>query len=139
LLRTGISWHSARRSSAPFEKKARSDSASRGGLIGWVEMSSRSITLNEGSVLRAAPEQVSCDIGSQMAILNLKSGIYYGLDSVGSRIWELVQSPRPLGEIEGALLAEYEVEPNRLCPEVRELCQSLARAGLLEICDEARD
>jgi hypothetical protein len=98
-----------------------------------------SITLNESSLLVAAPEQVSCDIGSQMAILNLKSGIYYGLDSVGSRVWELVQSPRPLGEIEGALLAEYEVEPGRLRPEIRELCQTLARAGLIEIRDEARD
>jgi len=102
-------------------------------------MSSRSIALNERSLLAAAPEQVSCDIGNQMAILNLKSGIYYGLDSVGCRVWELVQSPRPLAEIEGTLLDEYEVEPSRLCPEVRELCRTLAQAGLLEIHDESRD
>jgi len=100
---------------------------------------SSSNTLNDRSLLVAASEQVSCDIGSQMAILNLKSGIYYGLDAVGCRLWDLVQSPTPLSEIEGALLAEYDVEPSRLRPEIRDLCQTLARAGLIEIRDETRD
>ena len=68
-----------------------------------------------------------------MAILNLKTGIYYGLDGVGSRIWELVQCPKSLGEIESALLAEYEVDPGRLAPELRELCGTLAQAGLIEV------
>jgi|SRR5690242_9710708 len=98
---------------------------------------SSSIRLNDSSLLVAASDQVSCDIGSQMAILNLKSGIYYGLDSVGCRVWELVQSPKRLGEIAGALLAEYEVEAGRLRREIQELCQMLARAGLIEICDES--
>lgn len=94
--------------------------------------------INSTAVLVAAPDQVSCDIGNQMAILNLKSGIYYGLDSVGSRIWELIQSPRPVNEIEAALVAEYDVEPDRLKPDLQDLCQELVAAGLIEIRDENR-
>lgn len=94
--------------------------------------------IQSNAVLVAAPDQVSCDIGNQMAILNLKSGIYYGLDSVGSRVWELVQEPRPIGEIEAKLVAEYDVEPARLQPELRGLCDELAEAGLIEIRDENR-
>ena len=75
-------------------------------------------------------------MGSQVAILNLKSGIYYGLDTVGSRFWELVQTPRRLGEVEAALLAEYEVRPEQLGPDVRGLCHNLFEAGLIEIRDE---
>ena len=85
------------------------------------------------AVLVAAPDQVSCDIGNQIAILNLKSGVYYGLDAVGSRVWELVQQPRSLTEIEGSLLAEYEVDRERLSLELRGLCNTLVNAGLLEI------
>ena len=55
------------------------------------------------AVLVAALDQVSCDIGNQIAILNLKSGVYYGLDAVGTRVWELVQQPRSLKEIESSL------------------------------------
>ena len=94
--------------------------------------------LNSTDILVAASDQVSCDIGSQMAILNLKSGIYYGRDSGGSRIWEMVQTPRQLGEVEAVLLAEYDVQPEQLEPDVRGLCKKLFKAGLIEIRDEKR-
>ena len=94
--------------------------------------------LNPSDILVAAPDQVSCDIGSQMAILNLKSGIYYGLDSVGSRVWEMVQKPRRLSEIETALLEEYDVQPEQLASDVRGLCKKLLKAELIEIRDEKR-
>ena len=94
--------------------------------------------MNPTDIVVAAPDQVSCDIGSQMAILNLKSGIYFGLNAVGSRIWELVQTPRRLGEVEAALLEEYDVRPEQLKPDVRGLCNKLFNAGLIEILDEKR-
>lgn len=71
-----------------------------------------------------------------MAILNLKNGIYYGLDSVGSRVWELVQMPRRFDDLEAALLDEYDVEPERLGADLQGLCKKLVRAGLIEIRDE---
>ena len=89
--------------------------------------------IDSTAILVAAPDQVSCDIGNQMAILNLKSGIYYGLDSVGSRVWELLQTPRAAGEIEAAVMAEYDVQPERLRPDLQRLCRELADAGLIEI------
>lgn len=94
--------------------------------------------MNSTAVLVAAPDQVSCDIGNQVAILNLNNGIYYGLDSVGSRIWELVQTPRPMSEIETTLVAEYDVEPERLKPDLRNWCKELVDVGLIEIRDENR-
>src|SRR5579859_4195611 len=104
----------------------------------WNASRGARIMLNSTAILAAAPDQVSCDIGSQMAILNLKSGIYYGLDSVGSRVWELVQTPRRFGDVEANLLAEYDVQPERLGPDLRTLCQQLVKAGLIEIRDEMR-
>lgn len=98
-------------------------------------MSSSPLTMMDPATttLVAAAGQVSCDLGSQSAILNLESGIYYGLDSVGSRVWELLQQPRLLADIERCLLAEYEVEPERLTPELGALCRTMADAGLVEI------
>ncbi|HLK50253.1 MAG TPA: PqqD family protein [Bryobacteraceae bacterium] len=70
-----------------------------------------------------------------MAILSLKNGIYYGLDAVGSRVWELVQTPRCFGDLQATLLAEYDVEPALLSRDLGRLCTSLAGAGLIEIRD----
>jgi len=35
----------------------------------------------------------TCDLAGEAAILGLKNGIYYGLDPVGARIWNLIQTP----------------------------------------------
>jgi hypothetical protein len=107
-------------------------------VLGWIARWRGGNMLNSAAILAAAPDQVSCDIGSQTAILNLKNGIYYGLDSVGKRVWELVQTPRRLGELETTLLSEYDVDAERLVPDVRGLCQKLVKAGLIEIRDEVR-
>ncbi len=38
------------------------------------------------------PGQVLCrDLGAEAVVLDLESGIYYGLDEVGLRMWKLLQ------------------------------------------------
>jgi hypothetical protein len=46
------------------------------------------------SIVVATKDQVSSDLGGEVAILDLKAGVYYGLDTVGARIWNLIQEPR---------------------------------------------
>jgi hypothetical protein len=85
------------------------------------------------SVIAAAPEQVSCDLAGEAAILNLKSGIYYGLNPVGSRIWELVQQPRSAGEIRATLLEEYDVDAAQCEADLMKLLQDLSDNKLIEV------
>jgi len=39
-----------------------------------------SSTIADQSVVVAVKDQVSCDLAGEAAILNMKSGVYYGLD-----------------------------------------------------------
>jgi len=41
---------------------------------------------------------------AEAVILDLKSGVYYGLNDVGTRIWHLIQEPKTLNEIQDAIL-----------------------------------
>lgn len=84
----------------------------------------------------ATKEQVSSDLGEDAVILNLKTGIYHGLDAVGARIWNLVQEPKTVSDILNTLLQEYDVEPDRCEREVGVLLQKLADAGLIEVSNE---
>ena len=81
-------------------------------------------------------DQVSCDLSGESAILNLKAGIYYGLNDVGTRIWKLIQEPRRVGELRDAILEEYEVEPDRCEADIMTLLQNLLDNGLIEVRDE---
>ena len=86
-----------------------------------------------GSTVVAAKDQVSSDLGGEVAILDLKAGVYYGLDAVGARIWSLIQEPRTVNEIRDILLEEYDVEPERCERDLLVLLRRLADEGLVEV------
>lgn len=93
--------------------------------------------ISKESVVAAAPEQVSCDLAGEAAILDLKSGVYYGLDAVGARIWELIQQPKSVSEVHAALLEEYEVESARLETDLLKILQDLADNKLIDIKEDS--
>jgi hypothetical protein len=92
--------------------------------------------LSVRTVVVAAKDQLGCDLADEAVILNLKSGVYYGLDSVGAQVWKLIQKPRTIPEIRDAILEEYDVEVDRCERDLRELVQELAGMGLIEVKDE---
>jgi hypothetical protein len=84
------------------------------------------------SVVAAARDQVSADLEGEAVILNLADGVYYGLDGVGARIWALLQEPRSVGELAGAVAAEYDVDPGTALADLLTLLGELAGRGLVE-------
>jgi hypothetical protein len=78
-------------------------------------------------------DQVSCDLEGEAAILNLKNSVYYGLDPVGARVWQLIQEPMTLAQIRDVLRAEYDVEASQLETDIRDLVEQMAEQGLIEI------
>ena len=93
-------------------------------------------TISERSTIVVTKDQVSCDLSGEAAILNLKSGVYFGLNTVGASIWKLVQEPKTVKEIRDAILEEFDVEPDLCEHDVLELLQELSTHGLIEIVDE---
>ncbi len=89
-----------------------------------------------GRSIVTAREQVSSDLGGEVVILNLKTGIYYGLDNVGAHVWTLLKEPRRVNEIRDSILREYEVEPERCEEDLLALLEELESKGLIEISDE---
>jgi hypothetical protein len=93
--------------------------------------------ITEHSTVVAVKEQVCADLAGESVILNLKSGVYHGLNEAGGLIWQLIQEPKPVTAIRDALLEEYEVEPDCCERDVLELLQELAAVGLIEARNEA--
>lgn len=93
--------------------------------------------LSGQSIVVAAKEQVSCDVGGEAAILNMRNGVYYGLDSVGARVWDLIQKPRCVADLNATVLREYDVEPARCERDLLDLLQSLLAEGLIELREDA--
>jgi hypothetical protein len=94
-------------------------------------------TITRRSTVTASSDQVSCDLDGEAAILNLRSGVYYGLDRVGAWIWGLIQTPRTVDEIAAAMLEAYDVDAERAERDLLSLLQDMEDGGLVEIRDAA--
>jgi hypothetical protein len=77
--------------------------------------------------------QAYADLGGELAIMDSNSGIYYGLDPVGARIWSLLMDWMTVGEIRDTLLEEYDVALSELEGDVAHLLQELCGKGLIEV------
>src|SRR3954465_5917416 len=89
--------------------------------------------LDDASRIVISADQVSCGLGDEAAIVNLKNGVYYGLDPVGARIWSVLREPVTFAQVRETLLREYDVEPETLECDVRSFLEQLEEQGLIEI------
>ncbi|MCG9889785.1 MAG: PqqD family peptide modification chaperone [Thermosynechococcaceae cyanobacterium MS004] len=85
------------------------------------------------TVVVASPDQVSSDLAGESVILNLKTGTYYGLNSVGNSVWLLIQDPKSVREICEAITQEYEVDLQTCEQDIQVLLVDLLSAQLIEI------
>ncbi|MEM8749190.1 MAG: PqqD family protein [Pseudomonadota bacterium] len=67
----------------------------------------------------------------QAVILNLKSGIYFGLNPIGVEVWRAIESGAPLPALCLRLTDEYDVEEATLKSDVEALLQDLLANGLI--------
>lgn len=95
--------------------------------------------VTQQSTVVASVRQVSSDLGGEAVILQLESGVYYGLNAVGAAIWALLREPRMVEEIQEAILAEFAVDAERCQNDVIALLRQFEAEGLIEVLDAGRD
>ncbi len=89
-------------------------------------------TKRADSRLSPAKHVVSTMHGTRTVLLDSRSGRYYGLDEVGSRIWSLAREGLPPAGIAARLAEEYDAPPDRLADDVTAFIAQLKDTRLLE-------
>jgi Coenzyme PQQ synthesis protein D (PqqD) len=90
-------------------------------------------SLSVHSVVVASAEQVSCPLGDESAILNLKNSKYYGMNPIGTRIWSLLKEPRSVLQLRDTLLSEYDVDEKLCEQDLLILLEKMKSEGLIEV------
>lgn len=73
------------------------------------------------------------ELAGETVLLDLNSENYFGLDAVGTRVWQLLNEGQDGAILIDTLLDEYEVEREVLEKDISELLNRLREAGLIEI------
>jgi len=82
------------------------------------------------NVLRIVDDVVWTALGDEVVILKPDSGIYFGLDQVGARIWRLIADGRTRQEVLQTITAEYETSGEPVEPDIEELISELSQAAV---------
>ena len=90
-------------------------------------------TISKSSTVSAAPGQVSSTVEGEAVILNMETGVYYGLNPVGAWVWEELQSPKTVAALLDDLVAEFDVDEQRGETDLMALLEDLAGASLIEV------
>ena len=80
-----------------------------------------------------SPEALFQELDGETVLLNLQSERYYGLDDVGTRMWQLLAENGDVAAAFTQLLKEYAVDAGQLEADLATLIGRLAEAGLLTI------
>ena len=73
------------------------------------------------------------ELQGQGVLLNLKTGVYFGLDQVGTRICQLLEKHSVLSEVLEVMVAEYEVPEERCAQDLLALITEMEKNGLVTV------
>lgn len=83
--------------------------------------------------VRLSPQVRMQRTGDEAVLLDLATEQYFGLNAVGTRLWELLQQDSDVSAAYRTLLAEYDVTSERLEQDLLALLGQLADAGLVAL------
>ena len=74
---------------------------------------------------------IEAEIDGEILALSIERGACYGMNRVGSRIWNIIAKPIRICDLCAALLATYKVDPDVCQREVLNLLEELRVEGLI--------
>jgi Coenzyme PQQ synthesis protein D (PqqD) len=83
--------------------------------------------------LRISKEVIFQELEGEAVLLNMQSGIFFGLNPVAKRMWELLNELGQAEKVLQQLLREYEASEEQLRQDLVNFIERLKSKGLVEI------
>ncbi len=85
------------------------------------------------TVARHAKDALWRDLDGEAVIVDLRSGTYFGLDAVGTRIWAGMEKGAPLREVLRGVTESFDVPEEMARADLLRLVETLLAKGLVEV------
>jgi Coenzyme PQQ synthesis protein D (PqqD) len=84
-------------------------------------------------IVRRQGDWLSAKVGDELVMMSAEKGNYIGLNGVGARIWELIETPQEVGTVCAQLQDEFEVESATCRAEVETFLNELVTHGAIAL------
>jgi hypothetical protein len=91
------------------------------------------VELNFDTIVSQNKSIDATEIDNEKVMMNISKGQYYALNSVGSKIWDVIEDKRTVREVVSILLSEYEIDQKNCEESVMNFLGSLQNEDLIEV------
>ena len=92
--------------------------------------------LNLSTIVCRHDDILSSSIDEETILLSIENSKYYGIDPVGSTIWQIMETPISLESIITALQSQYNVPRKQCHDDVFQFVESLLKKNLITASNE---
>lgn len=89
--------------------------------------------LTDSSIVRQSPECIAANVGAEMVLMTLQTGLYLSLDEIAADIWKRLSAPICVCDLADALEQDYDSTVAELRSDLLTALQQLADAGVIEV------
>lgn len=90
-------------------------------------------SLNLDSIVARSEELVTSNLDGEVVMMSIDNGKYYGLDAIGSEIWQLLETPRSIRALCDLLLPQYKVAREQGEQDVLAFCEQAREQKIIRV------
>lgn len=91
--------------------------------------------LSLDQILERNPELIHANIDDETMLMSITNGEYYGMNSVGSTIWELLEKSISVEELIKKLTTKYGIDTHQCEKDITVFLNDLLHNGIVNIKD----
>ena len=84
-------------------------------------------------IVRRTGDWLAAKVGDELIMMSAEKGNYIGLSEVGSRIWELIETPQDIDSLYAQLQNEYDVTPDGCRADIDAFLDELVKHGAIAL------
>lgn len=93
--------------------------------------------VSSSTIVIRSREILASKLEGQTVMMNIQKGAYYGLESLESAIWEMLEAPISVADLCDKLQQEFDVDAETCSADVIEFLNEMVAESLVETCDAA--
>ena len=87
-------------------------------------------------IVRRKGDWLSAEVGGEVVMMRVEIGNYVGMNEVGARIWQLIETPCSIDALCATLVAEFDVSPHECLADTTAFLDEMVKQGAVSL-DEA--
>ncbi|WP_156442715.1 MULTISPECIES: PqqD family peptide modification chaperone [unclassified Sphingomonas] len=91
------------------------------------------MTVTLDTIIRRHPDQISSEMDGQTVLMTISTGLYFGLNAVGSDIWRQLDAPKSVGDLVTDVVARYDVDEASCRADILALVEQLVEHQLVQV------